>query len=127
MDTKITDQKFFQDTDGHIHCIDIMGLNTGRWELEIKNGWKPISKNQALNLLGLSVLEAPETDRVTATNMVLELRKQCDLDILPLQDAVDLGDATFEESELLNTLKQFRISLNRWSFPDEIPYFVKKS
>ncbi len=127
MDAKITDQKFFKDSMGNIHCIDIMELNADTWALEIREGWRPISRSQILKLLDATNLETPELNRIGAIDRVVELRKQCDLDILPLQDAVDLGDATLEESELLKTLKQFRISLNRWSFPDEIPCFVKKS
>lgn len=33
--------------------------------------------------------------------------------IEPLQDAIDLGEATQEETELLKALKQYRVALNR--------------
>lgn len=51
------------------------------------------------------------------------IRADYDRDILPLQDAVDLDEATPEEAERLKALKRLslRIALNRWECPEEIP------
>ena len=59
--------------------------------------------------------------KLAAIQDVASLRAYCDRDILPLQDAVDLDDATPEEVERLKALKRLRIALNRWEYPEDIP------
>lgn len=68
-------------------------------------------------------LKKEELDRLErdAIGQISALRTQCDKDILPLQDAVDLDEATQEERDKLIALKRYRIALNRWEYPQAIP------
>lgn len=54
------------------------------------------------------------------------LRQVADTAITPLQDAVDLGTATPEESAMLLAWKRYRVELNRVptqaGYPDEIDW-----
>lgn len=50
----------------------------------------------------------------------LRLRKLADDAIAPLQDAVDLDEATDAEASLLKEWKRFRVALNR--LPDQEDY-----
>lgn len=52
---------------------------------------------------------------------VAALRVQCDKDILPLQDALDLAEATPEKIERLKALKRHRMALSDWKYPADIP------
>lgn len=79
--------------------------------------WKISNKNQAL--WDEDILSEA---RAQAAFKVSELRAQCDKDILPLQDALDLDEATPEEVVRLKALKRFRIALNRWEHPEVIPH-----
>ena len=54
---------------------------------------------------------------------VVQLRIKVDKDITPLQDADELGIATKEELNKLKELKTFRVLLNRWEYPKEIPKY----
>ncbi|XDZ50209.1 tail fiber assembly protein [Neisseriaceae bacterium CLB008] len=83
-------------------------VNTMQWE---------ISKSAKVRLDE----ELADSDKDLALQRVATLRAECDRDILPLQDAVDLDEATPEEVERLKDLKRFRIALNRWEHPEEIP------
>lgn len=49
----------------------------------------------------------------SAKNEQMQLLSYAALKIAPLQDAVDLDDATSEEEALLKKWKQYRVSLNR--------------
>ena len=48
-----------------------------------------------------------------AENQRSSLMAEAALSVSPLQDAVDLGDATEEEEALLKSWKQYRVALNR--------------
>ncbi len=126
MNTTIISQKFYQDADNNIVCIDIMAINKNTWASEVQDGWTSISKSKALSLLSPSADEIAARLKSEAEDRVAAARARCDHDILPLQDAVDLGHATNKELETLKQLKQFRVALNRWTHPEEIPILVKK-
>lgn len=51
--------------------------------------------------------------RWEATASVLQLRAKADAAIAPLQDAVDLDDATVDEMRRLTAWKRYRVALNR--------------
>ncbi|MBS3183768.1 tail fiber assembly protein [Pseudomonas sp. PCH44] len=51
---------------------------------------------------------------------IARLRKIADDAIVPLQDAVDVDDATAEEEALLKLWKKYRVALNR--LPDQAGY-----
>lgn len=53
-----------------------------------------------------------------------QLLQNAGLRIAPLQDAVDLGDATAEEQAQLVAWKQYRIALNRVTQQDSYPQAV---
>lgn len=69
---------------------------------------------------------AAEQLRVTATAEIAQRRTMADNAIAPLQDAVDLEEATEAEAAALKEWKRYRITLNRLSelasFPDEIDW-----
>ena len=56
---------------------------------------------------------SPEQARAAALAKRDELLRLATVRINPLQDAVDLGDETEQETSLLNMWKQFRVSVNR--------------
>lgn len=85
------------------------------WDAKTQQ-WKITKANQEkLNT------ELEEREKAKAMAEVDRLRQQCDKDILPLQDAVDLDEATPEELIKLKELKRHRIALNRWEYPELIP------
>lgn len=51
--------------------------------------------------------------RATASAEVAQRRATADAAIAPLQDAVDLEDATAEEAEMLKAWKRYRVALSR--------------
>jgi len=57
----------------------------------------------------------PTAEEILAANTAIrnQLLAAAALAIAPLQDAVDLGEATTEESALLTKWKQFRVAVNR--------------
>lgn len=59
--------------------------------------------------------EPPTTEELLAANTSIRdgLLAQATLAIAPLQDAVDLEDATVAETELLKKWKQYRVAVNR--------------
>ncbi len=76
----------------------------------------------------LPKLESSATSLQAQTAIELPLLMQkATLAIAPLQDAVDLGIATSEEIERLNSLKAYRVALNRMNLssviPDTLPPF----
>ncbi|CAI8968644.1 tail fiber assembly protein [Pseudomonas soli] len=64
--------------------------------------------------------EALERQRAEAAGEIARRRAQADKAIDPLEDAVDLGEATEAESALLKDWKRYRVSLNR--VPDQPGY-----
>ncbi|MDD2108903.1 tail fiber assembly protein [Pseudomonas asiatica] len=69
---------------------------------------------------------AAEQLRATATAEIAKRRATADLAIAPLQDAVDLEDATPGETDALKAWKRYRIALNRLpeqpGFPETIDW-----
>ncbi len=51
---------------------------------------------------------------------IARLRALADVAIAPLQDAVDIDDATLSEEAMLKSWKKFRVALNR--LPDQPGY-----
>ena len=64
---------------------------------------------------------AIEQLRTTAMAEVAQRRAAADLAIAPLQDAVDLDDATPAEAEALIAWKRYRVSLNRLQDQPDYP------
>ncbi|XDZ52665.1 tail fiber assembly protein [Neisseriaceae bacterium CLB008] len=64
--------------------------------------------------------------KLAAVQYVATLRADCDRDILPLQDAVDLNEATPEEVGQLEILKPYRMELNRWKYPSAEPVLAQR-
>lgn len=71
-------------------------------------------------------LAASEQLRATATAEIAQRRAAADLAIAPLQDAVDLEEATPGETDALKAWKRYRIALNRLpeqpGFPETIDW-----
>ena len=71
-------------------------------------------------------LAASEQLRATATAEIAQRRATADLAIAPLQDAVDLEEATPEENDALKAWKRYRIALNclpeQPGFPETIDW-----
>ncbi len=65
-------------------------------------------------------LVASEQLRATATSEIAQRRAAADLAIAPLQDAVELDDATPAEAEALKAWKRYRVALNR--LPEQPDY-----
>ncbi|POF89351.1 tail fiber assembly protein [Pseudomonas putida] len=63
---------------------------------------------------------AAERELASAQAEIARLRKIADDAIAPLQDAVDIDDATEAEEALLKTWKKYRVALNR--LPDQSGY-----
>jgi hypothetical protein len=62
----------------------------------------------------LPPLEMPATDSLQmAQSEIARLRAASDFAIAPLQDAVDIDEATESEVALLNVWKKYRVALNR--------------
>lgn len=72
------------------------------------------------------VEEAAEQQRDTAMAEISQRRALADTAIAPLQDAVDLDDATISEIGALEAWKRYRVALNRLpdqpGFPDTIEW-----
>lgn len=63
-------------------------------------------------------VEPPKTDEQIKADIAVEaasLRAKADYAITPLQDAVDIDEATLAESALLKKWKRYRVDLNRLS------------
>lgn len=61
-------------------------------------------------------IEPPKTEeqvRADAVSQAASLRAIADYAITPLQDAVDIDDATGDEVALLKAWKKYRVALNR--------------
>lgn len=71
-------------------------------------------------------LAASEQLRAIATAEIAQRRATADFAIAPLQDAVDLEEATPEENDALKAWKRYRIALNRLpeqpGFPETIDW-----
>lgn len=68
---------------------------------------------------------APLTNEELSADALIKrdfLLRESTLRIAPLQDAVDLDDATIEEVSLLTAWKQYRVALNR--LPDSLGWPV---
>lgn len=63
----------------------------------------------------LSPPPGPTKDQIAAENLAVrdDLLRAAGLRIAPLQDAVDLGEATDDETASLKLWKQYRVQLNR--------------
>jgi len=69
------------------------------------------------------VVHVPTPEDIYARNMVVrnELLDIATREINPLQDAVDLDEATAAETALLKKWKQYRVAVNRINLYDESP------
>ncbi|MFJ2526183.1 tail fiber assembly protein [Pseudomonas capeferrum] len=71
-------------------------------------------------------LAASQQERSSAIAKIAQQRALADTAIAPLQDAVDLDDATFWEINALKAWKRYRVSLNRLigqpGFPETIDW-----
>ncbi|WP_256824938.1 tail fiber assembly protein [Pseudomonas kurunegalensis] len=75
-------------------------------------GYAAIDWDQVVTSKDKAQAEAEQL-RATASAEVAQRRVTADAAIAPLQDAVDLDDATAEEAELLKAWKRYRIALSR--------------
>ena len=75
-------------------------------------GYAAIDWDQVVTAEAKAQAEAEQL-RATASGEVAQRRATADAAIAPLQDAVDLDDATAEEAELLKAWKRYRIALSR--------------
>ena len=75
-------------------------------------GYAVIDWDQVVTAEDKAQTEAEQL-RATASAEVAQRRATADEAIAPLQDAVDLNDATAEETELLKAWKRYRIALSR--------------
>lgn len=95
-------------------------------------------KNDGLQLLPLDVVEITEAEAMTITNpppTIEQLATQTQwrrnsllseaaIHVAPLQDAVDLGEATDKEQDQLRAWKQYRVLLNRITQQEGYPTLV---
>ncbi|RBB96806.1 phage tail protein [Pseudomonas sp. MWU12-2115] len=65
-------------------------------------------------------IDAAEQHRLRVAADISRLRGIADMAIAPLQDAVDIDEATEAEAALLKEWKKYRIALNR--LPDQPAY-----
>lgn len=77
------------------------------------DGWRVATPDEVDSLL--ASMKARE-----AQDEISRLRSIADYIIAPLQDAVDIDDATAEEDALLKLWKKYRVALNR--LPDQEGY-----
>ncbi len=99
---------------------DIVAPADGRVELPVPEaseqaaaqGYAAIDWGQVVTAEDKAQAEADQL-RATASGEVAQRRATADAAIAPLQDAVDLDDATAEEAELLKAWKRYRIALSR--------------
>ncbi|TDJ77233.1 phage tail protein [Pseudomonas putida] len=68
----------------------------------------------------MKIAQAAEQLLVRVQAETARLRQVADTAITPLQDAVDVDDATDEEKALLTLWKKYRVALNR--LPDQEGY-----
>ncbi|WP_086776273.1 tail fiber assembly protein [Pseudomonas sp. GM18] len=105
--------------------------NTILWSGDENSGWSPPDGYMAVELGGASIgwtyadgvftqpepepVPAPSPAEILATNTSIKnyLLAQAALSIAPLQDAVDLGSATSNETAQLQSWKQYRVAVNR--------------
>lgn len=104
------------------------------YDEETGQGWSPPEGTEAVELhegdvahIGLGYADGvfeqpppvesppPSAEEILATNTATKnsLLANATLQIAPLQDAVDLGEATPEETALLMKWKQYRVAVNR--------------
>lgn len=73
----------------------------------------------------------PQDPEVTALATQVQLRKEADYIITPLQDAVDIDEASDEEVALLKEWKRYRVALSKVQtqsgWPTEVEWPVKPS
>ncbi|MGV0315139.1 tail fiber assembly protein [Pseudomonas putida] len=88
-------------------------------------GFAPIDWGQLVTLED-KALAASEQLTATANAEIVQRRTAADMAIAPLQDAVELDDATPAEAEALKAWKRYRVALNRLpeqpGFPETIEW-----
>lgn len=99
--------KYYQDETGAVRALE----DDGSQDSLINTGWQALTESVALALAN-----PPPTKpqlRADAEIRKVGLISDAAVAIAPLQDAVDLDDATDEEIALLRQWKQYRVALNR--------------
>jgi len=99
--------------------VDISGINPApneRWTYDGSTFAPP-------------VVHQSTSEEIKAANTSTRdhLLEQAGLAIAPLQDAVDLDDATPEETALLKKWKQYRVAVNRIDLTQERPTWPQQS
>lgn len=88
-------------------------------------GFAAIDWSQVVTAEGKAQAAADQL-RATATAEIAQRRATADVAIAPLQDAVDLEEATLGETDALKAWKRYRIALNRLpeqpGFPETIDW-----
>lgn len=90
------------------HSITLHILVEANPELEIPAATSPTPPNPEVALLATKAT----------------LRQEADYTIVPLQDAVDIEEASFEEESLLKEWKRYRIALNKVETQSGWPFEV---
>ena len=110
--------KYFKDKNtGEVYAYDQEQIDGG-W---VKDGLLPMTDEEVE--LHINPPKTEEQLQAEAEHKASVLRAQADKELAPLHDAIDLGIETDEEAARAKELKLFRVMLNRWSYPDELPEY----